>query len=81
MTPANLANAKIRVMRVTRYNDILAVFSLGSFLLIGACANRQPPPPGSVGEKLERAGENYQATEVAPTFRDARPNESAPVNR
>jgi hypothetical protein len=50
-----------------------AVFALGG------CADtfhRQPLPPGSVGEKLEHAGANYQATEAMPGYRNETPNES-----
>jgi hypothetical protein len=52
-------------------------------LAVSACSSvrREPSPPGSVAQKLEHAGERYQATEAVPGFRDSRPNESAPTTR
>ncbi len=58
---------------------LLSLIAGGAVAVLGGCADtfhRQPLPPGSLGEKLEHAGANYQATEAAPNYRDEKPNES-----
>jgi hypothetical protein len=71
-------------MNSMRRISVAILSGLALPLLLGGCASefrREPPPPGSVAERLEHAGAKYQATEAAPTYRDERPNESRSPTR
>lgn len=65
-------------MPTTRYSLTFILLALA--LATGGCAsavNHHSSPPGSVAGRLERAGENYQATEAAPNYRQEQPNRPA----
>lgn len=80
--PGNHAtNAPIPSLTVNSMRRIVVTLLAGVSvpLWLAGCATefrRDPPPPGTLGERLESAGANYQATEAAPAYRDERPNES-----
>jgi hypothetical protein len=70
------STSRFRGVMKPHWKAFLACLFASSMSLVGCSSvvRHHPSPPGSVAAKLERAGENYQATEAAPAYRHERPH-------